>query len=136
MQKYTKSQNAALLALRLIVASIFFYAAYGKLFVWSGASFGLPALLVNIMKLLTIAEPLGALGVLIGFLTSWAAAGLSIIMVGAIFVMQFMMHIGFSLPANAGWNFPLMVLGGTLILAAFGAGDWSADSCKRKKLIS
>jgi uncharacterized membrane protein YphA (DoxX/SURF4 family) len=63
-----------------------------------------------------------------GFLTRWAASGLAIIMVGAIFIMQFVMHVGFATPVGPGWNFPLVVFAGCVVLMAFGAGRWSVDA--------
>lgn len=132
MQTYTKFQNTALIALRLIVAVIFIYTGYAKWGFWSAAPEDIPALMVNIFKFLSIVEPLGGAVLIVGFLTRWASAGLTIIMVGAIFIMQFVMHIGFATPQGAGWNFPLVVLGGCIVLIAFGAGHWSLDAAIRK----
>jgi len=132
MRRYTTYQNAALLILRIIIAAIFYVAAYYKIPFWSHAPEGISPFMLFTTRLLSIAEPLGATAVLFGFLTRWAAAGLIIILIGAIFVSQFMYHIGFVMPTGAGWNFPLMVLAGCLILAAFGPGQWSFDKEKRK----
>jgi putative oxidoreductase len=124
----TKSQHIALLILRVMIAIIFVHAAYPKLMLWSGTPEGVSAGLATIMKLLSIVEPLGATAVLIGFLTRWAASGLAIILVGAIFVSQFIMHIGFATPTGPGWAYPFAVLGGCIALIAFGAGRWSVDA--------
>ena len=128
MQPYTKLQNATLLILRLIIAAIFLYAAYAKLPFWSSAPEGMSAMMLNLTKFLSIVEPLGALALIAGFWTRWAAGGLAVIMVGAIFVMQFVMQVGFATPTGAGWNFPLAVLAGCVALMAFGAGRWSVDA--------
>jgi len=133
MRPYTKLQDAALLILRVITAVIFVYAAYAKLPLWSGTPEGVSTGMANLMKFLSIIEPLGALAVLVGFLTRWAATGLAIIMVGAIYVMQFTMHIGFATPTGAGWNFPLAVLPGCIIPVAFGAGSWSVDAKREER---
>ena len=69
MQTYTTYQNAALLILRIITAVIFYVAAYYKLPFWSNAPEGLSPFLLFTTRLLTIAEPLGATAVLLGFLT-------------------------------------------------------------------
>jgi putative oxidoreductase len=132
MHTYNNFQNAALLILRIITAAIFFVAAYFKFPFWSAEPEGISAFLLFTTRLLSIAEPLGAIAVLIGFLTRLAAGGLSIIMIGAIYVTQFVFGMGFVTPTSAGWNMPLAVLGGCIILAAFGAGAWSIDSRKRK----
>ena len=132
MPSYTKQQNAAMFILRAIIAATFLYAAYVKLSLWSGMPEGMSVATGNLMKFLSIVEPLGAAAVLLGFLTRYAATGLSVIMVGAIFFMQFVMGAGFATPVGVGWNFPLMVLGGCLILVVFGAGDWSVDAQQKK----
>lgn len=117
-----------MLIVRLVTAAVFLYAAYAKWFIWSGTPEGMAVWLVGVLKLLTIVEPLGALALVFGFLTRWAAGGLAVIMAGAIFIMQFMMGVGFTTPAGAGWNFPLVVLVGCLVLIAFGPGRWSIDA--------
>jgi len=128
MQTNTTFQNTALLILRIITAVIFYVAAYFKIPFWSSSSEGISPFLLFTTKLLSIAEPLGATAILIGFLTRLASWGLIIILIGAIFVSQFVYGIGFVTPTSAGWNMPLAVLGGCLILAAFGAGQWSIDN--------
>lgn len=130
----TKLQPIALLVLRLVIAAIFIYAGYAKLSFWSATPDGMSAGMVNLMKFLSIVEPLGGIAVLIGFLTCWAATGLAIIMVGAVFIMQFMMQVGFMTANGPGWAFPLMVLAGCLALMAFGPGNWAVDTncCKKK----
>ena len=128
MQPYTKFQNLSLLILRIIIASIFYVAAYFKFPFWSTAPEGISSFMLFTTRLLSIAEPLGATAILIGFLTRWAAAGLIIILLGAIYVSQFIYGMGFVTPTSAGWNFALMVLGGCLVLAAFGPGKWSVNN--------
>ncbi len=132
MQPSTKFQETALLLLRLIVAAIFLSAGYAKWSFWSTVPEGMPAGMVNLMKFLSIVEPLGGLALVAGCLTRWAAAGLAIIMVGAIFIMQFAMHVAFMTPQGPGWAFPLIVLGACLALMAFGAGSWSVDMMRKK----
>ena len=130
MNIYTKFQNLVLLAVRVIIAAIFLVAAYYKLPFWSGLTGYVTASFVYLMQFLSIVEPLGALAVLLGILTRWAAGGLAIIMVGAIFVSKYMMNMGFVTSSGAGWNFPLIVLGGCLVLVAFGAGSWAVQKNK------
>ncbi|HLD63929.1 MAG TPA: DoxX family protein [Candidatus Peribacteraceae bacterium] len=128
MMDFSKYKDADLLAIRIIVAAIFIFAAYAKFGFWSATPEGMSASMVNLMKFLSIVEMIGGLAVLVGFLTRWAALGLAIIMVGAIFVLQFTMQIGFATPTGAGWNFPLAVLGCCLALKVFGPGNWSMDA--------
>ena len=75
MQPYTRIQETALLALRVIVAAIFLYAGYAKWGFWSAAPEGMSAGMVNLVKFLSIVEPLGGMALVAGFLTRWAAAG-------------------------------------------------------------
>jgi putative oxidoreductase len=133
MQTYTRYQNASLLILRIITAAIFYVAAYYKFPYWSGTHEGTSAFMLFTTRLLSIAEPLGATAILFGFLTRWAAAGLIIILIGAIYISQTVYGIGFVMPTSPGWNFPLVVLAGCLILASFGAGKWSIDNAKGRK---
>jgi len=131
MQTYTRFQNAALLILRIITAAMFFVAAYYKFPFWSNAPEGTSSFMLFTTRLLSIAEPLGASAVLFGFLTRWAAVGLIIILIGAIYVSQFVYGIGFVTPTSPGWNFPLAVMAGCIILTAFGAGRWAIDNKRR-----
>lgn len=136
MQPTTKSQDIALLLVRFITAAIFLYAAYAKLSLWSAPpeSTGMSVGMLNLMKFLSIAEPIGAAALVLGILTRVASVCLSVIMLGAIYVSQFVHGIGFSLPAGPGWNFPLAVLASCLALAAFGAGYYSLDGMWNRAL--
>lgn len=129
---YSKSQNAALLILRMIIAAIFFVAAYGKFPFWSSNPYNLGSFDLNLNRFLSIAECLGGLAILIGFLTRLTATCLAIIMLGAIYYTTYVFHIGFVTPTSAGWNFPLSVFAGCIILMAFGPGAWSVDSSRNK----
>jgi putative oxidoreductase len=133
MQPYTKFQETALLVLRLIIAGIFLYAGYVKWPFWSAAPAGMSAGMVNLVKFLSIVEPLGGVALVVGFLTRWAAAGLAIIMVGAIFFLRLAMQTGFFTTAQgAGLDYNLLILGGCIALVAFGAGSWSVDAIRKK----
>jgi len=133
MQPYTRFQETALLVLRLIVAAIFLYAGYVKWPFWSAAPAGMSAGMVNLVKFLSIVEPLGGVALVVGFLTRWAAAGLAIIMVGAIFFLRLTMQTGFFTTAQgAGLDYNLLILGGCIALVAFGAGGWSVDAIRKK----
>jgi len=133
MQPYTRFQETALLVLRLIVAAIFLYAGYVKWPFWSAAPEGMSAGMVNLVKFLSIVEPLGGVALVVGFLTRWAAAGLAIIMVGAIFFLRLTMQTGFFTTAQgAGLDYNLLILGGCIALVAFGAGSWSVDAIRKK----
>jgi uncharacterized membrane protein YphA (DoxX/SURF4 family) len=131
MNAYTKYQNVALLVLRIVTAAVFYVAAYVKFPFWSHVPEGISPFMLFTTRLLSIVEPLGATAVLVGLLTRWAALGLIIILLGAIYVSQFVYGIGFVMPTSPGWNFPLSVLAGCIILTAFGPGKWSIDGNPR-----
>jgi putative oxidoreductase len=133
MQPYTKVQDTALLLLRLVVAAVFLYAGTAKWPFWSSPPAGMSVVLHNVLKFLSIVEPLGSLALLLGVLTRWAAAGLGIIMVGAIFYARLTLHAGlFTSPLGTGLDYNLLILAGCVALIAFGAGGWSFDGMRKK----
>src|SRR5918998_1879072 len=116
-QRYTRSQDTALLVLRLVVAAIFLYAGSAKWPFWSAPPEGMSVVLLNVLKLLSIVEPLGSLALLLGVLTRWAAAGLGIIMVGAIFFGRLTLQAGlFTTPQGTGVDYNLLILAGCIVL--------------------
>jgi len=130
---YSKSQNLSLLILRLIIASIFIAAGYGKFPMWSGNPYNLGSFDLNMMKFLSIAEPLGALALILGMFTRLAATCLAIVLAGAIYYCLVVYKLGFFPAGASGWSFPLCILGGCIILATFGAGGLSVDAARGKK---
>jgi putative oxidoreductase len=130
---YTKIQDTALLVLRLVVAAIFLYAGSAKWPFWYAPPEGVSVVLLTVLKFLSIVEPLGGLALVLGVLTRWAAAGLGIIMVGAIFFARLALHAGiFTSPQGAGVDYNLLILAGCVALLAFGAGGWSVDAIRKK----
>lgn len=127
-QPYTPLQEAALIVLRLVVAAVFLYAGTAKWALWSEPMPGMSPLLHNTIRFLAIVEPLGAVALLLGFLTRWAAAGLAIIMVGAVVFSRVTMHASlFTGPQATGLDYNLLLFAGSVALLAFGAGRWSVD---------
>ena len=117
--------------MRVTVAIIFLFASWAKFSFWTAAPEGFPAGMIILIKFLSIAEPLGAVAVLIGFLTRWAAAGLAIIMIGAIIILQFTMNTGFfTTPQGLGWDYNLLILAICVVLVSFGGGIWSVDAAR------
>ena len=73
----------ALLALRIALGAVFLTHGLGKRKLWSmQPSAQMPAGMLRNLRILSIAEPAGALGMLVGFLTQLAALGLVIAMLG------------------------------------------------------
>jgi putative oxidoreductase len=132
-QPYTRVQDTALLVLRLVVAAILLYAGSAKWPFWSAPPEDMSVVLLNVMKFLSIVEPLGSLALLLGVLTRWAATGLGIIMVGAIVFARLTQRAGlFTTPQGTGLDNNLLILAGCIALIACGAGDWSVDAIRKK----
>lgn len=125
-------QDTALLVLRLVVAAVFLYAGSAKWPFWAAPPEGMSVVMVNVLLLLSVVEPLGGVALVLGVLTRWAAAGLGIIMVGAIFYVRLTMHAGlFTTPQGTGLDYNLLILAGCIVLVAFGAGGWSLDAFRK-----
>jgi putative oxidoreductase len=132
MKSNKKFQDTSLLILRIIIAIIFLFAAYAKYGYLSAGAPGSSPGMIKLLWFLTVVEPLGAIALIIGFLTQWAATGLAIIMVGAIYTLKFTMGIAlFTQPGAVGWDYNLLILGSCLILIAFGAGKYAVDARKK-----
>ena len=136
MTEHAKSatiQDGALFVLRLAVAAVFMYAGSAKWPFWSAPVEGMSATMLYIVRFLAIVEPLGSLALVFGVLTRWAAAGLGIIMVGAIYYARTTLNASiFTGPQGTGLDYNLLLLAGCTVLIAFGAGGWSVDAMRTK----
>jgi putative oxidoreductase len=87
--------------------------------------------------LVIIGESFGSLGLIMGFLTRFTAASLSLIMAGAIAMVHwpngFFMN-WFGKQAGEGFEYHLLVIGMSLALLIAGAGRWSVDGAIAKRL--
>ena len=117
----------AMLALRLIIGAIFIGHGMMKFGSWSQPAEGMNI----VMMILSIAEPLGGIALVAGVLTRWAALGLSVIMLGAIYMKQFVWGGAF-MGAQMSWELDAAILGGLLVLLCYGAGRLSLDAMMRK----
>lgn len=100
------------------------------------ASMGIP---VPVGFLIIMGESVGAIFLVLGFLSRISAAGLFIIMIGAIF-MGHLQH-GFFMnwfgnQQGEGFEYHLLVIGLALIAIINGGGRWAIDSFLSKKLRS
>jgi len=122
-----KYGDLATLLLRVILGAIF--VGHGMM---KFGSFEQPAAGMNIvMMILAVAEPLGGIALIAGVLTRWAALGLSVVMLGAIYMKQFVWGGAF-MGAESSWEFDAAILGGLVVLLCYGAGRLSLDSMMRK----
>jgi putative oxidoreductase len=118
----------ALLALRLALAGIFLAHGLPKKGLWSAQpSEHMPASMLRNLRILSIAEPAGALGLIFGFLTQLAALGLVIVMLGAIQFLRTKVHRKFKEQNGPGWEFEFLLLVVALALAIMGAGKYALD---------
>lgn len=114
-----RHRPCSLVLLRIALGAIFLVHGYMK---WSNFD-ELPTL----MKILAIAEPLGGVAMLLGMLTRWAALGLAIIMIGAIWT-KVTGSAGLSgFAGKGGWEFDAIILAATFVLMTHGPGKWALD---------
>ena len=106
-----------LLILRIVIGAIFLYHCQMK-FKYLPSPFGF----------LGIAELLGGIAMIVGFLTPLAATGLGIVMLGAIYMKTIVWNVPFSAMDKTGWELDSMILAGCIALLLFGAGAYSADA--------
>ncbi|HKD90755.1 MAG TPA: DoxX family protein [Terriglobales bacterium] len=116
--------DGALLLMRLLVFAVFFTsgAAHLRNPTERSKSIGMSK---GFTIFLGLAEVAGALGVALGVLTQFAALGLVLMMLGAIYKKIFAWHIGFwgkSQGTNDGWHYDLMLIAMNLVIAASDGG--------------
>ncbi len=134
MMAGTRYRDWGLLVLRVVVGIIFIVHGYQKWGFWQGAPVGMPPQIVLLFKFLSVVEPIGGLALIFGFLTSWAALGLALIMCGAIYFKITKMSLGFSETQATGWEFDLTLLAANVAIATMGSGCYGIDCplCRAK----
>lgn len=78
---------------------------------------------VGFTAFLGAAELGGAIAVTIGFLTQWAALGLMLLMLGAIYTKAVKWKTGFWGEKSSGWNYELMLILMCLVIFTTGGGS-------------
>lgn len=98
------------------------------------SSTGIPTL---IGVLIVLGESFGALFLILGLISRISAAGIAIIMLGAIIMVHgqhgFFMN-WFGTQAGEGFEYHLLALGLTLVVFIAGGGKWSLDNELKSKL--
>jgi len=131
-------QNPLALVSRLLLAALFLPAGLSKIGGFEGtagyiASVGLPMPAVGAAVAIAV-EVLGALALILGLGTRWAALALAVFTL----VASFFFHNFWAMPAEQQMMQQLMfmknigVVGGLLALVAFGAGAFSLDARRSK----
>jgi putative oxidoreductase len=120
--------DVALLALRIALGTIFIVHGSHKRGLWKvQPSEQMPAGFLRTLRFLSIAEPAGGLGVLVGFLTQLAALGLALVMLGALRFLITKVHRKFTGENVAGWEFEFLLLVVAIALAIMGGGKFALD---------
>ena len=135
----SQMQNAALLAGRILLAMLFIVSGAGKIGNFSDtagymASAGLPV--VNVLLALTIAVELGGgLLLVLGWKARWSAVVLFLFLIPATLIF----HAFWSAPAEQSamqqihFLKNLAIMGGMLLLAAYGPGAWALEQNEAAK---
>jgi len=132
----TQLQNTLILAGRILLALIFIFAGFDKMVHYAGtagymASAGMPWINL-LLPLAILAELGGGLAIAVGWKTRWAAAALCLFIIPATLVF----HAFWASPAAEAqmqmihFMKNLAIMGGMLVLAAFGPGAWALERGK------
>jgi len=120
--------DVALLLLRLALGSVFLVHGLPKRHLWKAQpSPQMPAGMLRNLRILSIAEPAGALGLIFGFLTQLAALGLCVSMLGALQFLISKLHRKFKEAQAPGWEFEFLLLVIAVSLAILGGGKYALD---------
>ena len=115
-----------MLILRIAIGSIFIAHGYGKFSSWKPLPpEHKPNAMHAIMKLLSLAEPLGGAAVMVGIFLQPAAIGLSLVMIGALYFKIIVWKKKFT--ESGGWEFDLLILSALIFLILSGGGLLSFD---------
>src|SRR6185503_7700702 len=121
LMNLTQYDDFALLLLRLIVALIFMTSGikHVKNPSLRSESIGMSK---GFTLFLGIAEIAGSVGLALGILTQYAAIGLCLIMLGAIWKKMFEWETGFWGERNQGWHYELFIFIANLVIITTGGG--------------
>jgi putative oxidoreductase len=136
---FLTADDAALLVLRIALGAVFFPHGMQKLLGWFGGygfagtmdmfttKLAIPAFFAF---LAIVAEGLGSLGLISGFLTRVAAFGITVNMIVAVYLLHwqngFFMN-WFGNQKGEGFEYHLLVIAIGIVLMIKGGGKWSVD---------
>ena len=115
--------DLGLLLLRLMVALIFLTSGWSHVTRAEERSKSI-GMSKGFTVFLGLAELAGGLGVAVGALTQLAAAGLILVMLGAIQKKIFVWHTGFWGTNTYGWHYELMLIVMILVILFTDGGQW------------
>jgi putative oxidoreductase len=111
----------SLLLLRIVVAVVFGSSAFNHLKSPQQRAESL-GLSVPVTIFIGAAELAGAIALAVGFLTQWAALGLIVIMLGAIYMKVAKWKTGFWGEKSMGWHYDLLFIAMNLVILTTGGG--------------
>ena len=116
--------NWSLLLLRIVLALVFGSSGWSHLRKPQerAKSIGMS---VPFTVFLGAAELAGAIAVAVGFLADWAALGLILLMLGAIYKKMAVWKTGFWGENSMGWHYDLIMIAMNFVIVTMGPGRWS-----------
>jgi len=142
---HTDDETATMI-LRVLLGVVFFPHGMQKLLGWFGGygfdgtmgfftgTLGIPAIFAF---LAIIAEGLGSLGLITGFLTRLSAFGIAVNMAVAVYMLHFQHGFfmnWFGKQAGEGYEYHILVIAMAIALMIKGGGKWSVDRVVAEKL--
>lgn len=117
----TQYADWSLLILRLVVALVFGTSGFNHLKSprQRAESLGMS---IGFTVFLGAAELAAAIGLALGVLTQWAAAGLVLVMLGAIYLKVVKWKTGFWGEKSMGWHYDLLFIAMNLVILCTGGG--------------
>lgn len=114
----------SLLFLRLMLAIVFGTSGYSHLTKPKerAASIGMS---VPFTVFLGAAESAGTIALTVGFMAQWAALGLILVMLGAIYKKVAKWHTGFWGEKSMGWHYDVLMIAMNLVIVTMGGGKYS-----------
>ena len=119
----TQSVDLSFLLLRLTLATVYFASGWGYIADPEKRSKSI-GMSKSFTIFLGLAEILGALGLAVGVLIRIAAAGLILLMVGAVYKKIFVWKTGFWGTSSQGWHYDLIFIATNLVIITTGGGEY------------
>ena len=119
----TQYADLSLLCLRVVVALVFGTSGFNHLKSPRERAESLRVSMPFTIFLGT-AELAGAIALAIGFLTQWAALGLILVMLGAIYMKVVKWKTGFWGEKSMGWHYDLLFIAMNLVILCTGGGKY------------